>query len=400
MAKKQHKHTRYNHMTVDKIEAAVAKKYDPSPTKGVRATARSMKPAHRLAIASGISLGVILTGLLILQSYSQQPDPEPAENIAISADIPEPDPVDTAPTKPKTVPSTLTGLQVAPTLNKRPIVGVMIENSPEARPQAGLQQAGVVFEAIAEGGITRFLALYQEDQPERIGPIRSARPYYVKWAAGFDAAYVHSGGSGEALQLIRSMGLKDLDHGVHDTSFERVTNRYAPHNVYTDMKRLDSLRTSLGYTDAPTIDGFTRVQSDDKEDDAPAGKPATSIQFNISKSNYNTSYTYDADANTYKRLMAGIPHKDERSGDQITPRVVIAMEVPYGIHPNGIHSVYDSTGTGPATVFQDGTAIQGTWKKPKNASELTFLTTAGKPLALNPGQTWITAIQAGKYSYK
>ncbi|MCP5939883.1 DUF3048 domain-containing protein, partial [Klebsiella pneumoniae] len=84
--------------------------------------------------------------------------------------------------KPTTVANTLTGLQVAPDVNQRPVTGVMIENSTDARPQSGLDQAGVVFEAIAEGGITRFLALFQDTQPDYVGPVRSSRPYYVQWA--------------------------------------------------------------------------------------------------------------------------------------------------------------------------------------------------------------------------
>src|SRR5690606_3743587 len=98
------------------------------------------------------------------------------------------------------------------------------------------------------GGITRFLALFQEAKPANIGPIRSARPYYVRWAASYDARYVHSGGSGEALALIQSMGVKDMDHGRYGERLaSRVSFRYAPHNVYTSMDRIDTLGAELGF---------------------------------------------------------------------------------------------------------------------------------------------------------
>jgi len=113
--------------------------------------------------------------------------------------------------KPTTEASKLTGVQVDPAVNQRPTTAVMIENSTAARPQSGLDQAGVVFEAIAEGGITRFEAIYQDSQPAYLGPVRSVRPYYIQWALGFDAAIAHVGGSPEALSDIKTWNAKDLD---------------------------------------------------------------------------------------------------------------------------------------------------------------------------------------------
>ena len=115
------------------------------------------------------------------------------------------------PPKPTTEAAKLTGLQVPFDVNKRPVVAVMIENSPDARPQSGLLDAGVVFEAVAEGGITRFLTLFQDTQPTYVGPVRSARPYYIRWMLGFDAAYAHAGGSRVAIQDIQRLGGKARD---------------------------------------------------------------------------------------------------------------------------------------------------------------------------------------------
>ena len=149
--------------------------------------------------------------------------------------------------KPTTEASNLTGLKVPIGTNKRPVTAVMIENSPDARPQSGLRDAGVVFEAVAEGGITRFLALFQDTKPDYVGPVRSARPYYVRWMLGFDANYAHAGGSGKALAMIRELNVRDIDHGANGSRFDRVSSRYAPHNLYTSIDRLLAAGKERGY---------------------------------------------------------------------------------------------------------------------------------------------------------
>ena len=354
------------------------------------------RPSRKhLGILLGIGLVLIGAGIAYFQFFA----PEPAE--------PNPEPIVTSnyvPPAPTTLASPLTGVQVEPALAQRAVTGVMIENSVDARPQAGLVDAGVVFEAIAEGGITRFLALFQEAQPDYIGPIRSARPYYVRWAAGFDAGYTHSGGSGEALALIQSLGVKDMDHGTYGNKyFDRVSNRYAPHNVYTSMARLDELRNSKGYTTS-TFVPFSRIAVVDEKDKVatetpPVLAPANTIAFNISSPLYNTSYTYDAAANVYKRTMAGQPHNDEKSGKQISPNVVIALVMSYGIHADGVHSTYANVGSGKVLIFQNGVVQEGTWTKASDKAELAFKDSAGLDIALQPGQTWITAIPDGRTTY-
>jgi len=351
------------------------------------------RPTKRQLIIIGVvvvSLASIVTALVVIVG-NRKPSPV-IEPIVKQEVVPEV-------IKPVTEASRLTGVQVDPALNKRPVTGIMIENSIDARPQSGLSDAGVIFEAIAEGGITRFLALFQVNQPDDIGPIRSARPYYVQWAAGFDAAYVHSGGSGEALALIRTLGLKDMDHGNNPSYFDRVSYRYAPHNVYTSMARLDSLREAKGFTTSK-FDGFSRLTEPAKK--TTTTKPtekASKIDFTISGPLYNTSYTYDAKTNTYPRILAGQPHMDARNKKQISPSVVIALITTYGAHPDGVHSQYKVVGSGNIVVFQNGEVIKGTWSKASKTASLVFKDSEGKALKLQPGQTWITAIPDGRVSY-
>lgn len=146
--------------------------------------------------------------------------------------------------------SPLSGVLVADqAATKRAVTAVMIENSPDARPQSGLAEADVVFEAVAEGGITRFIALYQNSRPSLIGPVRSLRAYYADWAAGFDPSVAHVGGSGDALTMIRSGNYGvDIDQFFNAGAYWRANDRAAPHNVYTNFEKLDALNASKNHT--------------------------------------------------------------------------------------------------------------------------------------------------------
>lgn len=295
------------------------------------------------------------------------------------------------PPAPKLVPSTLTGLLVDPSVNDRPVTGVMIENSTDARPQSGLDQAGMVFEAIAEGGITRFLAMYQDTDSDYLGPVRSARFYYIEWLLGFDAAYAHVGGSPEALADINAWHVKNLDQFYNAGAYDRISSRYAPHNVYTSIARLNALEASKGFGKS-TYTGFARKK------EAPSKTPnATSIDMSFSGYSYNAHYDYDAATNTYKRSQAGGAHiQVHKDGNlaQIAPKVVIALVMPYGLEADQHHSSYQTIGSGQMFVFQDGIVQTGTWAKASNTAQFVFTDAAGKPLALNPGQTWIGALGA------
>ncbi len=290
--------------------------------------------------------------------------------------------------KPTTGPSPLTGVTVGLDLTQRPVTGIMIENSPDARPQSGLKDAGVVYEAIAEGGITRFLALFQEAQPDYIGPVRSARPYYIDFLQPYDASYAHVGGSPDALALIKSAGIKDLDQFFNGDTYQRISQRVAPHNVYTSMAKLDALNQKKGYTSSK-FTGFPR-----KKEAVSSQPTARVIDFNISAALYNPHYEYDTATNSYKRSEGGKPHVDERTGAQLAPKVVIAIVSSRGIAPDGEHTAYSVTGSGPVTVFQDGIQVTGTWEKPERGTQFSFKDSTGAAIKLNPGQTWISLVDS------
>ncbi len=292
--------------------------------------------------------------------------------------------------KPVVYYSPLTGVKVDnEAATKQAVTAIMIENSPDARPQSGLKDAGVVYEAVAEGGITRFLTLHQQNKPQLIGPVRSVRMYYVDWLAPYQASVAHVGGSAAALAEVRNGNYRDIDQFFNPSYYWRATDRYAPHNVYTSFEKLDALNKAKGYNES-SFQSFPRV------DGAPSTAPnATSIDLNFSGALYNTHYDYDAATNTYLRSIAGGPSND-REGGRIAPSVVVAMKVDMTkVMEDGYRESITTTGTGGAVVFQNGTATECTWKKDSRTAPLQLIDANGKPLDLVRGQTWIGAIPNG-----
>lgn len=321
-------------------------------------------------------IGVSVLGFKILTSN----DPEVSRT--------QPDVTIAEPEKPKEIPkkaSPLTGIMIDPELAKRPVTAVVIENSPDARPQSSLPDAGLVFESIAEGGITRFLAFYQESRPDPIGPVRSLRPYFNDWILAFDASVAHVGGSAEALNEAITLDLKDLDQFANGGSYYRITERFAPHNVYTDFDKLDALNKKLGFTSSE----FTPIPRKNPKPLSVA--KATDITVNISSYTYQTDYKWLKSENKYQRSTAGVIDTDKQTGKQIKPDVLVVIEASYSISSDGRYH-YDLVGEGKATIFQDGNVIVGNWRKPARDSQIKFIDDNGDNIDLNTGQLWVTAI--------
>lgn len=310
--------------------------------------------------------------------------------------VPPPEPVKQVAVKPKPEPkyySLLTGVQVEDeAATTQAVTAIMIENSPSARPHSGLQQAGIVYEAIAEGGITRYLALYQESKPELIGPVRSLREYNVDWITPYQASVAHVGGSKAALDLVRNGQYRDIDQFFNAQAYWRATDRYAPHNVYTSFERLDTLNREKGYLKSEPA-SFKRTDGK-----AVAEPTATNITINFSSALYNTSYAYNVKDNNYTRNLAGQPHVDREKGI-ITPSVIVAIRVnERTVMQDGLREEIQTSGEGKATIFQNGAVIEATWRKADRAAPLELVDAEGEPIELVRGQTWIAAVPNGKGS--
>lgn len=288
----------------------------------------------------------------------------------------------------------LTGLQVKDKKElTKPITAIMIENfDPDARPQSGLKAGETIYETIAEGGITRFMVLYQQNKPQLIGPVRSLRPYYLDWAKPYDASIVHVGGSAKALAEVRNHRWRDLDQFFNADAYWRSSDRYAPHNVYTSFAKIDTLEKAKHYTSSNPVPIL-------RTDAKPATKPtATQISVHMSSEAYDSSYTYDKKSNSYLRSQGNQPHIDREKG-RITPVVVVVMKVPMRqVMEETWRESMQTIGSGYAVVFQNGTATQVTWHKRSANTQISFTKKDGKPFGLARGQTWITAIPSAQGS--
>lgn len=276
--------------------------------------------------------------------------------------------------------SQLTGLEVPPEEAGRPVLGVMIENSLPARPQTGLDNAGIVFEAVTEAGITRYLALYQEDMPETVGPVRSLREHFLDWAMGFDASIAHVGGSPEALDLAKERGAKSLGQFEFGKPYFRDGQRQAPHNMYARTAGLRELQRQEGHAES----NFATIpRSDDSSDQQPN---ATTVTVDFSQPDYLAEFRYDKAAQRYSRYLAGRPHIDEATGQVITVKNVIVIKT--RAQEAGVRA----TGNGEALLFNDGTAQTVRWQQPSFRERLKLVDGQGNEIALNRGDSWYAVV--------
>ncbi len=323
--------------------------------------------------------------------------------------------------------SVLTGLELADDADATaPIYCVQTPNGLDgARPQAGLAEAGVVFEAIAEAGITRFAALYQEPTSGAIGPIRSLRTYYLQWDTPFNCTVVHAGGSGDALAALYAGKYSEIDeedgYTYRGSAWARSWN-----NLFTTPDLL--AQATAGRSSAGAV-GFARLTPDESAqnrveasaieplvitepsdgDTSFLETPFPPITLNFgSWAGYNVVYTYDNTTNTYLRsydtgeahLVYQCPPDNAKLSDpeafcslvQLAPSVVVAMIVDESRASDNYHEDITAIGQGDAYIFQNGTVIEGTWSKDSTADQIKFFDADGAAVKLAVGQTFVEAI--------
>lgn len=288
--------------------------------------------------------------------------------------------------------SPLTGLELPnEAATKKPVTAIIIENSPDARPQSGMQQAEVTYEAIAEAGITRFLNLYQQNKPGLIGPVRSLRPYFVEWIAPWEASVAHVGGSKRSLDEVRNGHYRDIDQFFHAGTYWRASDRYAPHNVYTNFEKIDALNASKNYTTSqpkPFKHATTKKLASPK---------ASHIDVTMSSGAYNSSWVYHQPSNTYHRQQGGVAHVDREAGQISSNSVVILKSHMDLIMEDGWRENYHTSGRGEGVIFQDGNATEVLWHKPSPSEQLFFTSKAtGKEFFLTRGKVWISVVPVNK----
>jgi Protein of unknown function (DUF3048) N-terminal domain/Protein of unknown function (DUF3048) C-terminal domain len=274
---------------------------------------------------------------------------------------------------------------------------VMIDNHPNAYPQTGLDHAAVVFEALAEFGVTRFMAVFAPDittDAPQIGPVRSTRLYFAQWAMGFHGLYAHAGGSPQGLELVESTDqLINLDalHGDSSAYFARSSDRDPPHNLYTSSADLIRAAKDRGVADFayPEV-GFLF------KSDAPAAQRPLSQRFSyfFIYPQDEAGWTYDSKTNGYFRLRRGKPARDAATDAQLWTKNVVLIEVRESKIADDPKGRIDQTvvGSGHARLFIDGVEREMTWRKEAQAASLSFYDISGDEVRLNAGPIWIAAL--------
>lgn len=321
---------------------------------------------------------------------TQQPSPTPVP--------PSPTPAPPSPTPVPPSPTPITGeLALGRGAAQQRLITVMIDNHPAAYPQTGLDHGVMVFEALAEFGITRYMLVLApgiSPDAEVIGPVRSARSYFVEWAKGLNAVYAHAGGSPEGLLLAETaVEIANMDALRSDAGnyFWRSTQRAAPHNLYTSSAELQRFVTDKGVADFAASELGFRFKPEADLSRRPASQR---IDYYFLYADETVGWRYDPQLNSYLRLRRGVPHIDARSGEQLQFKNVVMMEVPEAPIPNDPKGRIEQQviGEGRARIFTDGIEREAIWRKPAGFAPLRFYDASGNEIAFNAGAVWIAAL--------
>lgn len=294
----------------------------------------------------------------------------------------------------------MNGIQVSKDKAERRPIGVMIENSTAARPQAGLDKADLIYETVAEGGITRMMAVYAcgGDDAKTIGPVRSARPYFVDWVEGLNAIYAHAGGSPEAFAQIEADNVLDIQNFGDGKYFIRHSDRVSPHNLYTSYEGVVTLVKKNHYDLKATYEELKF-----KDDASPDQRGESQIVVvNFSSFPYQVKWVYNKSNNSYLRYIAGLADKDAISGKQLTAKTIVVEKIKQrstgAANQNRLEM--ETIGSGEAIIFQDGKATIGTWEKKFEKDRTSYYDESGQEIELISGQIWIQVVKPdAKVSY-
>lgn len=257
----------------------------------------------------------------------------------------------------------------------------IIENSTAARPQSGLASADIIFETMAEGGIPRFIALYQKESPEKIGPIRSARPYFTDIAKEYALPFAHCGGSEEALNEIKSnssiMSINEITNGSY---FYRDKNKKSPHNLFTSANNIRKFIKDKGLK--TTI--ISNLNFDEKSFQDTSLEKAINIDIKLN-SNYQTSYSYKN--GKYQKSMDGKTATDGDTKSPLAFKNVVIQTTSLKLQKDNLHIDVDLVGKGDALVFSQGKIKKVTWQKKDESTPTQLLDSQGNKVALSQGNT-------------
>lgn len=326
--------------------------------------------------------GAVVGGIALAKHLNKIDEPKTAQD-GNNEETPAPE-VNYAP---------LTGAPIdTPIAANTPVISVMIPQSTQYRTQSGLADAEIVYEAIANGGVPRLMALYQANQPALIGPVRSLRLHYIDLFMPYQASIAYSGAADYVLSAVS--GKRDIGANKAPSAYYREPQNGRPYEytMYTTFEKLATANKNKGYTSS----NFTAWPRSDEptgcKDAASSDCKANRINLGVSQGVYNVIYNYDAASKTYKRSWGdGQAHKDREKG-QLAPSVVIAMRTSQRQISTEREEI-TLTGTGEAVIFQNGQAISAKWSKDGQSAMLKFHdASTGSEIVLARGQTWVSLI--------
>lgn len=303
--------------------------------------------------------------------------------------IPSEQPAEPTP-DPYTAP--LTGLGLTAPANERPIA-VMINNLKPARPQSGLTNADVVWEVLAEGGITRLVAIFQSTErlTDAVGPIRSIRPYLIEIGESYGAVLAHAGGSNDAYAILQQQGKPYLDEITNAGGyFWRSEDRKAPHNLYSDLEQLRAAADKKGYEGSGSVPSYTFSE----EGATAQGTAASEVSVTFSLQSYVVHYAYDSSSGTYKRSIGDEPHTDMNNGEQLAAANLVVLSASHRTLDDEGRLAIDLDEGGPALLFQRGKAVECEWTR--DASGMIRIVKDGEELPFVPGKTFFHIVPDSK----
>ena len=292
----------------------------------------------------------------------------------------------------------LDGVLTTADLAHRLPLAIMVDDSAAARPQSGFSSASIVYQVPADGGEDRYMLIFQEGTATDIGPVRSARPYYVYWAAEYKALFGHYGGDAKSLQQVIPANIKNIynmdDLNGGSCPYHRIATRASPHNAYTNSAALIRCAAKMGYP--ATYQGLP-VRT--FRDDSPLSQLPATQSITVPYHTDTVSYKFDPATDSYTRLVGGKVQIDPSNGQQVKARNVIVLFQALSTDPNSEpgyrRPVVANVGSGKAVVFEEGKAIVGTWKKTSNTALTRFYDSSGNEISLVRGEIFIQSVPIG-----
>lgn len=273
-------------------------------------------------------------------------------------------------------------------------VAVMINNNHSAWPHAGLQKSFLNYEIVAEGGITRIMALFKDvSDVEKIGSVRSSRPYYLDYVLENDAIYVHWGGSDQAYSDIRSLGLDHIDGMTYEGRYffrDRSANKTYEHTGFTKMSMINDAISDLGLKETTSQDMVFDYSVDEiNVNGFEDAIKADNITIDYSRY-HTTSYVYDEVNKVYKRSMSDKNHVDAVTGEQYSTKNIITYKVNNKTIDSYGRQKLENIGSGEGYYITNGYAVPITWEKTSRSSKTIYkYKSTGKEIKLNDGNTWV-----------